>query len=246
VAEAWLKDTQAQKKQPAATDLQKAYIAQSGGNKRKNRLLLTGAAVSVMGIMTTAAIVSTMLWLEAKTQTQIAKTQTQIATLRENAARVQNLPSLEGLVLAIKATGESQFSSPEVRDQSFAQVQSSLRNAIENARERNLLKGHEDQVYPVAFSPDGKTIVSGSRDGTIRLWDTTGKPIGQPLQGHESAVMSVAFSPDGKTIVSGSWDNTIRLWDTSGKPIGQPFKGHEHGVYSVDLLQKSRLGYYEG
>ena len=229
VAEAWLNDTQAQKKQPTVTDLQKAFIAKSGGYKRKNRRLLTGAVVSVMGVMTAAAIGSTILWLKAQRQTEIAM-------LRENAARLQNLlpiEPIEALILAIKATGESQSSSLEVSEQSFSQVQSSLSDAIDVVRERNILKGHEELVYSVAFSPDGKTIVSGSWDKTIRLWDTSGKPIGQPFQGHEAEVTSVAFSPDGKTIVSGSGDGTIRLWDTSGKPIGQPFKGHEDWVTSV-------------
>jgi len=82
----------------------------------------------------------------------------------------------------------------------------------------------------VAFSPDGKYIVSGGYDNTIRLWDTSGNLIGQPFQGHESLVFSVAFSPDGKYIVSGSFDNTIRLWDTSGNLIGESFQGHEDSV----------------
>jgi hypothetical protein len=69
-------------------------------------------------------------------------------------------------------------------------------------------------VLSVAFSPDGKRIVSGSNDLTLRLWDgETGKPLGEPLRGHRSPVLSVAFSPDGKRIVSGSADNTLRLWD---------------------------------
>ena len=69
------------------------------------------------------------------------------------------------------------------------------------------------QENTVAFSPDGKRIVSGSWDKTLRLWDAeTGKPIGQPLTGHEDPVGNIAFSPDGKRIVSGSWDNTLRLW----------------------------------
>ena len=66
------------------------------------------------------------------------------------------------------------------------------------------LKGHSFSVDSVAFSPDGKRIVSGSADNTLRLWDVeTGKPIGEPLTGHRKEVDSVAFSPDGKRIVWG-------------------------------------------
>ncbi|MEQ8972676.1 MAG: toll/interleukin-1 receptor domain-containing protein [Coleofasciculus sp. C1-SOL-03] len=88
IAQAWLQETQGQKKKPGVTELQKAYIAKSGGHKRRNRLLLTGAVVSVMGVMTAAAIGSTILWRKAERQTKIA-------TLRENAARVQTLLPIE-------------------------------------------------------------------------------------------------------------------------------------------------------
>jgi WD40 repeat protein len=98
-----------------------------------------------------------------------------------------------------------------------------------------VLKGHEDSVRSVAFSPDGTRIVSGSGDKTLRLWDvSSGQSIGAPLQGHEGSVMSVAFSPDGTRIVSGSGDKTQRLWDAkSGQPIGAPLQGHENPVSSV-------------
>jgi WD40 repeat protein len=65
----------------------------------------------------------------------------------------------------------------------------------------------------VSFSPDGKRIVSGSNDKTVKLWDAE---IGQEsltLKGHRGDVYSVAFSPDGKRIVSGSNDNTVKVWD---------------------------------
>jgi hypothetical protein len=89
-----------------------------------------------------------------------------------------------------------------------------LANLLDAVPDRNRLQGHQASVYSVAFSPDGKRIVSGSADQMLRLWDAqTGKPIGEPLQGHQDRVYSVAFSPDGKRIVSGSWDGTMRLWN---------------------------------
>ena len=72
-------------------------------------------------------------------------------------------------------------------------------------------------VNSVVFSPDGQTIASGSRDRTIRLWDTKGNPITQPFRGHQGYVDAVVFSPDGNKIISGSWDSTIRTWLTQPK-----------------------------
>lgn len=86
---------------------------------------------------------------------------------------------------------------------------------------RDTLKGHAQVVNSVAFSPDGKTLASGSDDKTIKLWDVaTGKELvlPKPLL-HPGAVLTVAFSPDGKMLASGSWkrgaeeDGNIHLWD---------------------------------
>ncbi|HBR75841.1 MAG TPA: hypothetical protein DEA78_19580, partial [Cyanobacteria bacterium UBA11159] len=60
------------------------------------------------------------------------------------------------------------------------------------------LTGHKSSVSIVSFSPDGKTIASGSSDGTVKLWNLEGKEL-LTLTGHKSYVTNVSFSPDGKT-----------------------------------------------
>lgn len=93
---------------------------------------------------------------------------------------------------------------------------------------------HHEPVWSVAFSPDGKRVLSGSgkKNGeySIRLWEAeSGKEI-QKFLGHTDTVRTVAFSPDGARIVSGSWDKTIRLWDlTTGKTI-RVLQGHMDAI----------------
>jgi ribosome assembly protein 4 len=74
------------------------------------------------------------------------------------------------------------------------------------------LKGVLDEVWSVAYSPDGKTLASGSKEIGVCLWDMGTHMKKATLRGHTGYVWCVAYSPDGKTLASGSVDNTIKLW----------------------------------
>ncbi len=95
----------------------------------------------------------------------------------------------------------------------------------------------------VAYSPDGRHIISGSDDCTIRIWDAeTGVAVGQPLEGHDHLVNSIAYSPDGQHIISGSADCTIRIWDAdTGAAVGKPLdKPTDPEIYATSSSDRQR------
>ncbi|MBD2095942.1 WD40 repeat domain-containing protein [Trichocoleus sp. FACHB-591] len=114
------------------------------------------------------------------------------------------------------------------------EVMHALQN-IHQGSERNRLDGHAGPVGSVSFSWDGKTLATGSRDNTVRLWDVQSGKALRTFQGHGDVVYSVSFSPDGKTLATGSADKTVKLWDVqSGKAL-RTFQGYAGPVGSVSF-----------
>ena len=72
-----------------------------------------------------------------------------------------------------------------------------------------------DAVKSVSFSPDGKTLASGSNDGTVRLWDVATGVSKTTLTEHSSGISNISFSPDGKTLASNGWGNALHLWNVA-------------------------------
>ena len=99
--------------------------------------------------------------------------------------------------------------------------------------ELSVQAGHSDPVHSVAFSPNNKIVASGSRDMTVKLWDSVSGLELRTLRGHSSSVDSVSFSPDGKVLATGSADGTIKLWDVvTGREL-KTLRGHTSYVNSV-------------
>ncbi len=103
--------------------------------------------------------------------------------------------------------------------------------------------GHyiSDGIDAIAFSPDGKFVLTGGVDGTARLWDTASGAEIHRLAGHSGAVDSAAFSPDGTLALTGSNDATARLWDVAtGRELNK-FIGHTNGIRTVAFLSGGRF-----
>ena len=103
-------------------------------------------------------------------------------------------------------------------------------DSAQEARLRATLKGHTDFVSSVAFSPNGRTLASGSWDNTIRLWNPHTEEPGLILKGHTNNVTSVAFSSNGVRLMSGSMDKTVRYWD----PVTGKFVKSTYNSYRSD------------
>jgi WD40 repeat protein len=112
---------------------------------------------------------------------------------------------------------------------------------MKTGQEEHLLKGHSGYVHCVIVSKDGGTIVSGSEDETINIWDTATGSLKKTLEGHSSNVNSLAFSKLEESIISGSYDKTIKVWEVKTGNLKMTFQGHAYSVTSVAFSCDGRL-----
>jgi WD40 repeat protein len=93
----------------------------------------------------------------------------------------------------------------------------------------------------VAVSRNGKFVVSGSEDDTVKLWDAARGRLKATFKGHVGEVTAVAISGDGKLVVSGSGDRAVKLWDPAQGKAKATLQGHPGKVTSVAISGEGKL-----
>jgi len=92
---------------------------------------------------------------------------------------------------------------------------------------------HFSAISSVIYNADGSTLALGSRDNTVKIWDTEKGELLHTLGDHNGGVISVTYSADGQTLASGSWDNTIKIWNAKTGELQRTISGHANDVTSV-------------
>jgi len=105
-------------------------------------------------------------------------------------------------------------------------------NSVECFR---ILEGHGPDIYKLAITPDGNTLIYKNNIKTIKILEIQTGEYRKTFEGHSDFVGAIAISPDGKRIVSGSVEGSIKIWDIRSGECLKTFKGHSDYVHSIAI-----------
>ncbi len=188
-----------------------------------------------------AAVTSAAAQLDVAATKQ-AEAEHNIETLGHKSAAIelalQSLNSTDpeqALFAAIKSGDTILESKQEVPWQTQRALMQSLENPL-----RKVLEGHTADVLAAGFSADGRYVVTGSSDGTARIWEVESGQLVHSLEGHTDYVRAASFSADGRYVVTGSSDDTARIWEVESGQLVHSLEGHTDYVVAASFSADGR------
>ncbi|WP_321508189.1 DUF4062 domain-containing protein [uncultured Methanoregula sp.] len=100
---------------------------------------------------------------------------------------------------------------------------------------------HTEKISVIAFTPDGKFVLSGSRDNTIKIWTIETGTCTRTLIGHLDGINYIAITPDGQFAVSASLDKTLKVWDLATGTCKRTMVGHEREIIIVRITPDGKF-----
>ena len=134
--------------------------------------------------------------------------------------------SADNHILASSSLGESPFN---FRDYSIKLWK------LDTKKNICTLNGHSARVNSLAFSPDGQTLASGSKDSKIKVWNLNTLKETYTLTGHQGAVNSIQFSDDNQILASAGEDGQIKIWNPRTGELVHNFMGHSQAILSLAI-----------
>ena len=223
-AEQWLEE--GTDKEPLPTELQVTYIKNSrdaqdasdraiailkdAERKAQSRLKISTAILSVALVLAAGAGVWATKSINNAKEVSIVADQRATLLVNNGVSKVEDLFQKNYQLDALTESIEIMALMKDLNKTNNKDIIGRLYRVISNIQERNRLIGHKDKIWGLSISPDGQRIVSGSVDGTIKLWSIEGKLLNSYKQGYK--IWSVKFSNDGQLVASVDDTNSISLW----------------------------------
>jgi len=234
-------------KDPQPTVLQRQFVLASRKAEAGRQRLTMGASVGGLIILSIFLVIAILARQSAQSNANSRATAESQALAQKSTAVVA-----EGQAVAERATAEANLARSEslrmaaeaeniltqpggnvetaallsvraLQGGIIPQADTALQKSLLHLYALRTLNGHTDGVISVAFSPDGKYVLTGSLDKTAKLWDLDKGVVVRTFVGHTGAVESVVFSPDGKYVLTGSSDKSAKLWDAATGKVLQTF-----------------------
>jgi len=214
-----------------------------GEDVRQHRKVkrLTASAVVTLALLTLAAIAGAVVALKQRNVAQARRLVSIAQTLTAQAIHQQRV--LKEDERAALLARQAYLFNEKNNGRFKGLITDTLRTVLAVPFFSQVLSGHHDRVWAVAFSPDDQTLASGSLDGTVRLWNLH-RPGDQPfiLRGRTLGLTSVAFQPGGNRLAAAGEDGTVRVWDLE-RPADSPIvlKAESGRLWTVAFSPDGRI-----